>query len=85
MLLQREPGAVTWTSMFSPAAAEPDPLVFEQLLLPAVTVHESSGLPVVLSMTATSAVSVPLSVVFVSAYRLVTVAPLAGVDRTDDL
>jgi hypothetical protein len=27
--LQREPGAVTLTSMFSPGAAEPDSLVFE--------------------------------------------------------
>ena len=33
----------------------------------------------VLSMTATSAVSVPVSVELVSAYRSVTVAPLTGV------
>jgi hypothetical protein len=54
-------------------------LAFEQLLLPVVTVHVRSVAAVVLSMTATVAVSVPLSVVFMSAYRLVTVAPLAGV------
>src|ERR1017187_1038269 len=74
------PDEVTLTSMLSPAAAEPDPLVFEQLpLLAALTVNESSVTPVVLSMTATVAVSVPLTFALVSAYRLVTVAPLAGV------
>jgi hypothetical protein len=41
-------------------------------------VHERSVEPVVLSITATVAVSEPLGVVFVSAYRLVTVSPLAG-------
>jgi hypothetical protein len=74
------PVAVSLTSMLSPAAAAPDPLLFEQLLLVVqLTVHESSVAPVVLSITATSMVSVPVTAAFESAYRLVTVAPLAGV------
>jgi len=77
--LQWVPGAVTATSMLSPAAAElPDALEAEQLWLPDVTLHESNVLPVVLSMTATVASS-ELSVTFVSAYRSVTVAPPRGV------
>jgi hypothetical protein len=54
LLLPLEPEAVTLTSMFSPAAAELDPLVFEQwFTVVELTVHESSVAPVVLSMTAT--------------------------------
>jgi hypothetical protein len=74
------PLAVILTSILSPGAAEPDPLEFEQVpFVLELTVHESSVAPVVLSMTATPTFSVPLSVVFDSAYTLVTVAPLAGV------
>jgi hypothetical protein len=48
--------------MFSPAAAEPDELAFEQLFLVVEsTVQESSVAPVVLSITATSTVSAPLT------------------------
>ena len=66
--------------MLSPAAAEPDPLAFEQwFTVVELTVHESSVAPVVLSMTARSTVSVPVTVAFESAYRLVTVAPFSGV------
>jgi len=54
--------------MLSPATAEPDPLAFEQLCgVALVTVHESSVAPVLLSMTATSTVSVPLTLALVSA------------------
>ena len=35
--------------------------------------------PVAMSMTATVAESLPLSTAFVSAYRLLTTAPLAGI------
>ncbi len=48
-------------------------------LLAELTVQESSVAPVALSMTATVAESLPLSVAFVSAYRLLTTAPLVGI------
>jgi hypothetical protein len=67
--------------MLSPGAALPDPVTDEQLLFAAVTLHEASVLSDVLSMTATVASS-PVRVVFVSAYGLVTVAPLAGMGPT---
>jgi hypothetical protein len=47
-------------------------------LLVEVTVQEMSVAPVVLSMTETSALSVLVKVALVSAYRFVTVSPLAG-------
>jgi two-component system, NarL family, response regulator DegU len=79
-LLPLGPVAVTLTSILSPAAAEPYPLAFEQWFLAAeLTVHESSVAPVVLSMTATRTVSVPVSAAFASPYKLVTVDPPAGV------
>ena len=54
--------------------------MFEQLfLLDEVTVHASRVTPVVLSMTETVALAEPLGDALVSAYRLLTVAPLAGV------
>ena len=54
--------------------------MLEQLpLLVALAVQESSVAPVALSMTATVAESLPLSVAFVSAFRLLTTAPLAGI------
>ena len=49
------------------------------LLFVALISHESSVFSVVLSMTATTTLSVPVTVAFESAYRSVTVAPLAGV------
>jgi hypothetical protein len=66
--LQLEPVAVSLTSMSSPAAAEPDPLVFVQVfLLVELTVQERSVAPVVLSTTATTALSEPVTDAFVSA------------------
>ena len=68
------------TSMFSPAAAEPDSVVFEQwFTVVESTLHESRVVPVVLSIAATSTVSEPFTVAFESADRLVSAAPPAGV------
>src|SRR5206468_11919642 len=74
------PVAVTWTSMLSPADAEPEPPPFEQwFLLVEFTVHEMSIAPVVLSITATNTVSLPVTLALESAYRLFGAAPLFGV------
>ena len=53
--------------------------MFEQLSFGLSTVQDMSVAPVTLSMSATVAESLPLSTAFVSAYRLLTTAPLAGI------
>src|ERR1700694_2807282 len=72
--------AVSLTSMLSPAATGPELPGLEQLpLLVLSIVHASSVAPVVLSTTATTTVSVPVTVVVESAYSSLTIAPLSGV------
>ncbi len=61
------PLLVIFTSMLLPAAAVAEATDEQLSLLVAVTVHVSSVAPVVLSMTDTTPVSVPLKVAFVSA------------------
>src|SRR5262249_7045798 len=74
------PLIVSLTSMLSPAAAKPEPLLFSQWSsFVEFTVHDRSSAFVVLSITATTTVLVPCIGKLVSAYRFVTVAPPAGI------
>jgi hypothetical protein len=78
--------AVILTSSLSRTAALPVVTLFVQLfLLVEFTVHVSSVALVVLSMTSTTAVSLPLTVALVFAARFDTVAPLAGIGSESSL
>jgi S-formylglutathione hydrolase FrmB len=80
------PAAVILTSSLSPAPTAPlVPLLLQACLFVEFKVHVSNTALVVLSVTSTTAVSLPAKVALLAAYRFETVAPFAGMASESSL